>query len=62
MAWYDDSMNAIKYSLKNILIKSMFLDILEKSWSIQPCDTCVKFCNVGINNDKKKYTTVIENG
>ena len=62
MAWYDDSMNAIKYSLKNILIKSMFLDILEKSWSIQPCDTCVQFCNVGINNDKKKYTTVIENG
>lgn len=57
MEWYDDSMNALKNSLTDILTKSMFLDNLEKSWNIQPCYSCKKFCNKKINSNKDQFTT-----
>jgi len=57
MQWYDNSMNALKHSLTDILTKSFFLETLEKSWKVQPCYSCKKFCNKKINSNKQQFTT-----
>lgn len=53
MNWYDPKvMNAIDNDLTDILLKSIWMKQLQKTWDIAPCKTCARFCSKRINIKK----------
>ena len=54
MNWYNPkTMNAINNDLSDILLKSIWMKQLQKSWDIAPCKTCARFCSKRINIKKQ---------
>ena len=54
MNWYDSKvMNAIDNDLTDILLESIWMKQLQKSWDIAPCKTCARFCSKRINIKKQ---------
>ena len=54
MNWYDPkTMNGISNDLTNILLESIWMKQLQKSWDISPCKTCARFCSTRINIKKQ---------
>ena len=45
-------MNGIDNDLTDILLKSMWMKQLQKTWDIAPCKTCARFCSKRINIKK----------
>ena len=54
MNWYNPKvMNAIDNNLTDILLESIWMKQLQKSWDIAPCKTCARFCSKRINIKKQ---------
>ena len=54
MNWYEPKvMNAIDNDLSDILLESIWMKQLQKSWDIAPCKTCARFCSKRINIKKQ---------
>ena len=54
MNWYEPKvMNAIDNDLTDILLESLWMKQLQKSWDIAPCRTCARFCSKGLNIKKQ---------
>ena len=54
MNWYEPKvMNAIDNDLSDILLESIWMKQLQKSWDIAPCKTCARFCSTRINIKKQ---------
>ena len=54
MNWYNPKvMNAIDNDLTDILLESIWMKQLQKSWDIAPCKTCARFCSKRINIKKQ---------
>jgi len=54
MNWYDPkNMNAIDNDLTDILLQSIWMKQLQRTWDIAPCKTCARFCSTRINIKKQ---------
>ena len=54
MNWYNPKvMNAIDNDLTDLLLESIWMKQLQKSWDIAPCKTCARFCSKRINIKKQ---------
>ena len=54
MNWYDPkNMNAIDNDLTDILLQSIWMKQLQRTWDTTPCKTCARFCSTRINIKKQ---------
>ena len=54
MNWYDPkNMNAIDNDLTDILLQSIWMKHLQRTWATTPCKTCARFCSTRINIKKQ---------